>query len=165
MYKYLIGQTANGNEVFINLISSSAGQYLSRRPYVLNLVKEVLTSKTIKGPRIVIEHDMGRVIGKSDIVETSENDTIYYAQPNKAKVFSRFAKNRYSQPSNLLTIIVERDETGNYDVIDTWIGPSSPPFPGDENESTNSKMYWETHALVHDAQSIQTKTITKTCPY
>ena len=165
MYNYMIGQSANGNEIYINLISSSAGQYLSRRPYVLNLIKEVLATMSLKGSHIVLEHDMGRVIGKSDIVETSENDTIYYAQPNKIKVYSRFAKNRYSQPSNLLTIILDQDDDGNYIVSNTWIGPSSPPFPGDEKEETNSKIYWENHALVHDAQSIQTKTITKNCPY
>jgi hypothetical protein len=108
---------------------------------------------------------MGRVIGNTDIIETNDKDTIYYAQPTKLKAFSRFAKNRYPQPSHILTIIVDQDAEGNYEVSDTWIGPSSPPFPGGDNETSGSKSYWETHALVQDAQMIQSKTITKLCPY
>lgn len=165
MYKYLLAESNSGHEIYINLISSSAGQYLSRRPYVINLIKEVLIPMKLRGSRIAIERDMGRVIGNTDIIETSDKDTIYYAQPNKMKVYSRFAKNRYPQPSHVLTIIVEQDNDGNYEVRDTWIGPSSPPFPGDVNETDKSKDYWQTHALVQDAQTIQSKTITKDCPY
>lgn len=166
MYKYTIVQSPKGYEIYINLISSSAGHYLSRRPYVINLIKEVLIPLDLSGrARIAIEHNMGRVIGTTDIVETSEKDTIYYAQPNKTKVFSRFARNRYPHPSRTLTVIIEKDSDGNYEVLDTWIGPSSPPFPGDKNEMAHSKAYWQTHALVQDAQVIQSKTITKNCPY
>jgi hypothetical protein len=165
MYKFMLARSNDKYEVYINLISSSAGHYLSRRPYVINLIKEVLTPIKLSGARVVIERDMGRNIGNTDIVTTSTSDTIYYAQPVKAEIFSRFAKNKYPQPSNTLTIIVEQDSEGNYEVSDTWIGPFIPPFPGDDNETADSKSYWETHALAHDAQPIQSKTITKTCPY
>ncbi len=165
MYKYVITELPGGKQVYVNLITSSAGQYLSRQPYVLNLIKEVLASKKLKGPQLSIEHDMGRVIGNTDIVETSEKDTIFYALPSKQKVFSRFAKNRYPSPSRQLTIILDKDTDNNYEVKDTWIGPCSPPFPGHENATAVSKTYWETHALVQDTQAVQSKTITKICPY
>lgn len=161
----MLAQSKNGNEIYINLISSPAGRYLSRRPYVINLIKEVLAPMNLRGPKVTVEHDMGRIIGNTDIIETSEKDTIYYAQPNKAKVYSRFAKNRYPQPSHMLTIILNKDEEGNYEVSDTWIGTTRPPFPGDDQETENSKSYWQTHALVQDAEAIQSRTITKTCPY
>lgn len=119
----------------------------------------------LKGPRLTIEHDMGRVIGNTDIVETTEKDTVFYAQPNKRDFFYRYAKNRFPSPSRKLTIIVEKDADGNYEVTDTWIGPSSPPFPGDEKATAKSKPYWQTHALVQDAHAVQSKTITKICPY
>jgi len=165
MYKFTVARSKHGDEVYINLISSSAGQYLSRRPYVINLIKEVLKVADVRGSRVVIERDMGRNIGTTDIVDTSESDTIYYAQPLKAEIFSRFARNRFPQPSQILTVVMERDGEGNYEVQDTWIGPSSPPFPGDEHEATDSKVYWQTHALVQDAQAVQSKSVTKTCPY
>ncbi|MEX1995319.1 MAG: hypothetical protein WD887_00880 [Candidatus Saccharimonadales bacterium] len=165
MYKYMIMRSKVGYEVYVNLITSSAGQYLSRQPYIINLIKEVLGDKKLTGAEVAIEHDMGRVIGNTDIVETTEKDTIFYAQPNKKNIFSRFAKNRFPSPSQKLTILLSKDEDGNYELRDTWIGPCSPPFPGDENATAKSKSYWQKHALVQDARAVQSKTITKICPY
>ncbi len=165
MYKYVITKSSDGHEVYVNLIASSAGRYLSRKPYVINLLKEMLTPLKLAGQGTSIERDMGRVIGNTDIVETSEKDTIFYARPFKKSVFSRYAKNRQPLPSNKLTAIIYKDSEGNYELSDTWIGSYSPPFPGDDKATTKSKSYWETHALVQDAQVIQSKTITKTCPY
>lgn len=165
MYRYVIAEAPNGNEVYVDLITSSAGHYLSRQPYVLNLIKEVLGATKLTTSQVSIERDMGRVIGNTDIVETTEKDTIFYAQPNKKIVFSRYAKNRYPSPSQKLSVTLQRDEDGNYELVDTWIGPCVPPFPGDENETTKSKPYWQTHALVQDAQPVQAKSITKVCPY
>lgn len=138
---------------------------MSRRPYVIALIKELLSTNVLRGERIVIEQDMGRDIGTTDVVSTSDKDTIYYAQPLKSDVFSRFAKNRFPQVSSMLTVIVEQDADGNYEVSDTWIGGNHPAFPGDIHETIASKKYWQTHALVHDAQAIQPKSLTKSWPY
>ena len=119
----------------------------------------------LRKARIIIEQNMGRQIGTTDIVKTGINDIIYYAQPIKSEVYLRFAKNRYPQPSNTLTIIVERDSEGNYEVSDTWIGSKCPAFPGDKYETRDSKNYWQNHAFVKDAQAVQSKSVTKVCPY
>lgn len=108
---------------------------------------------------------MGRGIGNSDVVTTSDADTIYYAQPVKSEVYWRFAKNRLPKASNTLTIIIDRDADGNYEVSNTWIGTNHPAFPGDVYESADSKRYWQSHALVQNAEQIQSKSITKICPY
>jgi hypothetical protein len=81
MYRYLITESANGREVYINLISSSAGLTIKRQPHLLQLVKEVTAQKKLAGPKVMVEQDMGRVIGNSDVVKTDEKDTIFYAQP------------------------------------------------------------------------------------
>lgn len=132
---------------------------------MVGLIKELVTSQELTGRRIVIEQDMGRKIGTTDIVSTNGDDSIYYAQPMKTEAFSRFAKNRYPQPSTMLTVIVNQDDEGNYEVSDTWIGSYCPAFPGAKGETAESKKYWQTHALVHNAQIIQSKSITKDCPY
>ncbi len=165
MYKYQIAESHNGHSVYVDLINSSAGQYLSRQPYVINLIKEALLLAKLSGSQVIIEHDMGRIIGNTDIVPTSEKDTIFYAQPHKKAVFSRYVKNRSMSPSPKLTIHLEKNSDGNYEIMNTWIGPSSPPFPGDEQATEISRQYWESHALVADEQKIQAKTITKLCPY
>ena len=165
MYKYLIQPIAHDREVYVDLIASPAGQYISRQPYVLGLVKEIVDSLRFDSPIVTVEKDMGRVIGNTDIVDTTEKDTIYYAKAYKKSVFSRFAKNRYPAPSSILTAVFKRDTDKNYELTDTWIGPDCPPFPGDDEATTGSKLYWEKHALIHNAQIIQSKTITKVCPY
>lgn len=58
MYRFMLDETNDEYDIYINLISSSVGHYLSRRPYVIVLVKELLTTKTLHGERIVIEQDM-----------------------------------------------------------------------------------------------------------
>jgi hypothetical protein len=165
MYKYMLDQTKDKYDIYINLISSPAGIYLSRRPYIIGLIKELLATRSLKGERIVIEKDMGRGIGTTDVVTTSDKDTIYYAQPLKSDVFSRFARNRYPQVSNILTVVIQRDQDGDYEVYDTWIGSNYPAFPGDKQQTKASKEYWKTHALVQNAQHIQSKTLTRVCPY
>lgn len=161
----MLDETSHEYAVYINLISSSAGCYLSRRPYVVALIKELLSTNALRGERVVIEQDMGRDIGTTDVVSTSDKDTIYYAQPLKSDVFSRFAKNRFPQASSMLTVIIERDSDGNYEVSDTWIGGDHPALPGDTHETTASREYWQTHAFVQGAQAIQSKSLTKSCPY
>ncbi|HUD81109.1 MAG TPA: hypothetical protein VMR08_00570 [Patescibacteria group bacterium] len=165
MYRYSITESPKGYEVYVNLITSSAGRYISRQPYLINMIKEVLVPMKLTGAEISIEHDMGRVIGNTDIVATGEKDVIFYAQPYKKTVFSRYVKNHSQLPSKTLTILLVQDENGDYELTDTWIGPCSPPFPGDKKETSRSKSYWETHALVLDTQTIQSKTLTKVCPY
>ena len=165
MYVYTIDDSNEAYDVYVNLISSPAGHYLSRRPYLIALLKDLLARKQLRGPRIVIEKDMGHSIGTTDVVATKDSDTIYYAQAIKSEVFSRFARNRYPLASSMLTVTLLRDDDGNYEVNDIWIGVDRPAFPGDKSETANSKAYWQTHALVHDALPIQSKSITKDCPY
>jgi hypothetical protein len=165
MYKFMLDESNDEYHIYVNLISSPAGHYLSRRPHIIALLKELLADKPLRGEQIIIERDMGRDIGTTDVIATNDKDTIYYAQPIKSDVYSRFARNRYPQASNLLTVVVVRDSEGNYEVKDTWIGANHPAFPGDEHETTESKEYWQNHALVQDAQAIQSRSITKSCPY
>jgi hypothetical protein len=165
MYRYPIAKSQAGYAVYVNLITSAAGRYLSRQPYLINMIKEVIAPMKLHGPKVSIEHNMGRVIGNTDIVTTSEKDVIFYAQPYKKTVFSRYVKNHSQLPSKNLSLILVRDEHGDYELTDTWIGPCIPPFPGDDHETAASKIYWQNHALVLDVQTIQSKTLTKVCPY
>src|SRR5581483_3150888 len=109
MHNFILDESNGEYGIYINLISSSAGHYLSRRPYLIPLIKELLSTKKLNGKRIVLEQDMGRDIGTTDVIATNERDTIYYAQAIKSDVFSRFAKNRYPQISSKLTVIAEKD--------------------------------------------------------
>ena len=165
MYKFFLDEQDTSYSIYVNPISSAAGKYLSRRPYLFAVVKELAVATTLHGKRVVVEKDMGREIGTTDVVPTSDDDTIYYALVSKSDVFMRFAKNRDPLASSILTVIFEQDEKGDYEVSDTWIGSCRPPFPGEASETKKSKKFWQTHAFVHDSQAIQTKSVTKVCPF
>jgi len=165
MYRHIVGVSRNGCELYVNLIQSSAGRYLSRQPHLISMIREVLATMKLADHDILVEQDMGRVIGNTNVVVTSEKDNVFYAQPAKKTISYRFVKNRSPSPSPMLTIILEQDSDDNYEIVDTWVGEFRPPFPGDERATGASGEYWKTHALVADAEVIQLSTVTKVCPY
>jgi hypothetical protein len=109
---------------------------------------------------------MGRNIGYSDQLETREKDLIFYArQAHSDGNYTRFVKHRKSDQTSFLTIKLQIDDNGNYELMDAWIGRLFPPIPSSELASEQSKAYWENHAVVFNGQPLLASTITKECPY
>lgn len=165
MIKHPITNTLNGTPVYVDLIKSPASVSIAQQPHLVYLIKEALETTKVKGDTVTIEHDFGRNIGNSDVVKTTEKDTILYAKRIKHDTFSRFVKRRTSAPSPFISIVLKKDSDGEYVLYDTWVGKLAPPFPGAEDATDESKAYWEEHALVLEGQPIQVRTLTKTCPY
>ncbi len=165
MGKHIITTSSKGQEVYVNLTSPTVGVHLGRNPHILRIIEEMIVGAKLNGEVVSIEHDTGRLIGNTDIVTTTAEDTIFYAKPQRKDYFLRVAKNRHPIPSRQLTVKLKRDNDHNYEVTDAWIGPNAPPFPGEERATSDSREYWQTHALVQDSQNVQSKTITKDCPY
>ncbi|HTE22834.1 MAG TPA: hypothetical protein VK674_07420 [Candidatus Limnocylindria bacterium] len=163
--KHLVGHSRNGAAVYVDLIHSEAAKHIAHQPHVLGLVGEVLKQTTLKGPEVTIEHDMGRTIGYSFVVKTTDKDTIFYAQLLRDSLYTRFVKNGKPLSTQYLTLILYRQDDKAYELHDTWIGRIRPPRPGSTNETSDSKPYWDTHALVLDNQPMQSRTVTKICPY
>ncbi len=163
--KHYITHTSNGTDVYVNLIGSAAAERISRSPYLLVLVKELLSGKSIAGTTYSMEWDMGRTIGNSYVVETDAKDTIVYAQRLRDNVYTRFAKNARPKPTQYLTVILKKDDEGRYELVNTWVGRLSPPRPGSDDETKDSRPYWDTHAFVYEDEPLQHRTVTKECPY
>ena len=163
--KHPITSTRNGTPVYVDLVKSQAAVHIARQPYLLGLVKELVGKVTATGQEMRIERDMGRAVGYSYVVETTEKDTIVYAQRLHDDSYTRFVKNGTPLSTNYLSIILRRDADGGYELEDAWVGRLNPPRPGSVNEVPGSKDYWTTHAFVLDGQPIQLRTITKVCPY
>ncbi len=124
--KHPIVTTRNGIPVYIDLVRSQAAGQIARQPRLLTLAKEALQGATVSGSEPNIEQDMGRVIGHSFVVETTEKDTVIYAQCLNDKTFSRFVKHGRPSPTNYLTILLKQDGD-SYELHDTWIGRLRPP--------------------------------------
>jgi hypothetical protein len=163
--KHVIAKTNNHVTVYVDLINSQAAAQISRQPYLLGLLKELVARTVITGKELQFDQDMGRAVGHESIVETSEGDTIIYAQKLKDPTYTRFVKNGKPKPTQHVTLILRKDTDDEYELVDTWIGRLSPPRPGSQHENTDSKVYWATHAYVLDGEPVQSKSITKDCPY
>ena len=149
----------------MGIIRSAAGQYLSRQPHLVGLIKELLLSLSLQGDRVAITHDMGRAIGNTHIVATGEKDVVFYARPPKEPNSLRFVRNRSMESSHEISLVLQQDSDGNYEVTDIWVGPLYPPFPDAENANAESIHYWQTHAFTAGSEPIDAQTITKICPY
>lgn len=155
----------NGVDIYINLISSSAAENVSRQPRILTLAKELLATHNISGAAVEIEQDFGRIIGNSEVVETTAKDTILYAKMLKKDTYCRFVRKRQMAPSSYLSIIIRRNEDGIYELADVRVGRLTPPFPAEDETESDGKLYWENHAIVLEGQPLQLRTLTKTAPY
>lgn len=157
--------TKDGVHVYVNLTRSPAAAHISQQPHILTLAKELLDSLKFNSPRLVIEHDFGRVIGNTDVVETTAKDTVVYAKKLRQNTYCRFVRRRQLAPSQFLSMLMLKDDAGNFELRDIWVGRQVPPFPGDEDATDQSKTYWENHALVIDGHALQLSTLTKDVPY
>lgn len=163
--KHPIVQAKNGATVYINLIGSQASASIAQHPYLVGLVKELLQQTNVKGPQMYFDRDMGRPVGSANVVETSDKDTILYAQALHGELYKRFVKNGQPLSTQHISVVLKRDEDGEYELVDTWVGPLRPPNPGTDDATEASREYWDTHAFVLDREPIKLRTLTKTCPY
>jgi hypothetical protein len=163
--KHPIGQTYNGIPVYVDLITSKAAANIAEQPHLLRLIQEVLAAVDARQESINIDHDMGRVVGYTHVVKIEGTDNIVYAKLIRDNIYTRFVKNGKPASTSHVTAVLQRDEAGEYELLDAWIGKAHPPRPGSPEETGKSKTYWEQHAYVLDRQPVQAKTITKICPY
>lgn len=159
-----VAESKNSKEVCIDLENSHAATHVAENPELLILAKEVIPHIELKGEEVAIQYDVGRIVGKMDLVRTSDSDEIIYAKRKNRDTFTRFAKNREPQDTSFVTLIFRKTDK-IYELWSMWKGVKAPSFPGDERETKESKPFWSNHALVWGAQEIQPGTETTICPW
>lgn len=148
--------SSNQVDIVFDPIESHAATHLEDTPELKRAVVEALSKTAVLGESMIFEHNLGRVIGKTDLVETTDEDEIIYAK----------RKNRQTPGDcSTVTIFLERQPDQTYVLGSAWVGYLGPSFPGDENETRESRPYWNQHALVWGRQEIQSGTETTGCPW
>lgn len=165
MKKQLIGRTKNNKSVYVDTEDSHAATHIADTPDLLRAVQELLPSLAPDEDSVCLATDMGRVIGLSDLVETNEDDKILYAKRLNRDNYTRFALNREAEPSNFVTVVLQKDPDGNYELWSAWIGLVTPQFPGDKFADPESISFWQKHALVWGNQAIQPGTEKEEWPW
>lgn len=165
MIKHPVAKTQDGTPVYVDLIKSPASNTISHQPHVVTLISEVLATTSPQGKKSTIEFNFGRTIGNCEIVSTSEKDHIMYAKPLGRDTFFRFVRRRQPEQTSFITIILLLDSDGDYELHDVWMGRDMPGMPGSNNETSESKDFWENHAWVLEGFPVQNRTLTLTSPY
>lgn len=153
--KDYVGTTKNGQRVYVDTKKSHAATHLADTQGLRSLIAEVLPSIVAEKDDIYIDRDMGKTVGSSDLVETDDSDKIVYAKRLNRSNYTRFAMNRNPEPTSYITIVLHKDDDGEYELFSAWVGRAVPPFPGDEREVPESTSFWKSHALAWGKQAIQ----------
>ncbi len=164
MNRHPVTLSRDGTEVYVDLISSPAASQISQQPYLLPLVREIVVSLKLTGKIVQMERDMGRIIGTTDVVATSDKDAVLYAKPLKSATFVRFVKNRPLAPTSYLAVELRKAEEGGYQLWSVRFGRTVPELPG-EADDAESRQFWDTHAVIWGNRPVQAQTISKDCPW
>lgn len=155
----------NGTEVYVNLINAEVSRSIAKQPHLVGLVKEILQKKTLTGPEVRIQQDMGRIVGHDFVIATKEDGNIFYAKVLHEETYTRFIKNGDPRPTQYVAITLKRGANDRaYELCSVRIGRLIPSHP-DMDGSAESRRYWETHALIHTGEPLQARTISKDRPY
>lgn len=158
--------TANNIKVCYDPLHSHAATHIQDTPTLLGLTQEVVKQTIVTGPYMQFHVDFDRTIGTTDEVENKPGDEIVYAKRKNRDSYTVFNKTQHAQPCSIVTVALEKQEDGTYELVSTWIGPSdSPSLPGTERETPESREFWSKHALVWGTQEIQPGSETIDCPW
>lgn len=162
--RHQISSTKNGIPVYVDLVSSRAAIQVAHQPHLLHLAALQLAASSVSSHHIWLECDLGHTIGVSDIIETSPQDIIYYAQRHGSDAFTRFVKNRQLKQSSILSLELILQNTESYDLQQIVVGQPLPNLPG-ETEEASAREFWENHAFLWGDWTVKSRTITQTCPW
>lgn len=162
---HTVTRSGNNKAVYADLMQMPLAGNISRNPHLLRLVEEALVSIQLTELTVQLEHDMKRSVGYCEVIETADTDIIFYACQTKTSGYTRFVKNRHTDTTQYITMNLSRDEEGDYELTDVWIGKAYPALPEDAYASNDSKSFWSGHAVVYNGQTIISSTVTKDCPY
>lgn len=152
--KQFLCKSANGIDVFIDPNSTNIGVHTVENPELMDLVKEGLSQSMVSGENVALEIDMGRIIGITNCIETTEDDEVIFARRIGRTSYSRFVKNREPEETNILAIILHKKLRG-YNLWSAWCGKLVPTKRDITGKMRTIEGFWDNHALVYDPKIIE----------
>lgn len=135
---------------------------------VLSLLGEALSRIYSEGRQFIAEEvDLGRIVGETICVATSDTDEIVYAQRPNRFGLTKFVKNRRPEPCSCVMVCLKKAEENGYYILATaYVGHKAPAEPWDTRwADEKSFVFWNTHALVWGREEVITGTETVWCPW
>ena len=150
-----LGLSADGHAVFLDYANTNVEYHLLETPNLLDLVREVLLTIYVVGEdQVTIERDLGRIIGTTNLIKTTDDDEIVYAKRIGRNKYSRFAKNRQPIACNSIVVVLRKGDQGYY----LWTAMCGKLLPEEAYEQDS--YFNNTHALAYDKGLVQIDTVT-----
>jgi hypothetical protein len=154
-----LGMSANNKIVFLDYENTNVEYHLLETPNLIELVQEAIPRLVLGGgDQLVFEEDMGRIVGTTNLVETSDADEIVYAKRIGRDRYSRFAKNRQPKVCSSIVIVLRESDRKYY----LWTAMCANLLP--EEAWQPESNYNKTHAMAYDEALIQIDTLTELKP-
>lgn len=161
MAREFVAMNRNERPVYLDHAATNMALHLEEAPDLLDLVKEVVADAVLAGENVAIETDMGRIVGETSMVETTEADEIIYAKRRGRERFTRFVLHRALEPTPYVSVILHRMDDG-YRLWSAWCGQL---LPKQDPAVPKGQGFWRNHALVFDESIVDPATITRECPW
>ncbi len=164
----LLCRSANGKNVVFDPLGSHTATHFKDALGLKELANELLGTMDLDGELIAKDIDLGKVIGNSDVVETSHEDEIVYAmrKNREDQGYVPFTKSQASQPSSMISIYLVKKDEETYELSSIWVGEyESPMFPQMDNATAESIPYWSKHAFAWGSQEIIPGSVLTKCPW
>jgi hypothetical protein len=163
--KKLLAISKNGFQVFVDGESTHALTHFADSPSLEKAASEAITKVELLENIIRTEVELDYFVGNTDLIETTDSDEIVYAlRPHRGR-YSRFVKNRTTEPSKWIVVDVRKRPDGSYSLYTAFVGRLTPSFPGGDFMPEQSQKFWSNHALVWGTQDIVPGTETSECPW
>lgn len=155
-----LGVSADGESVFLDQSNTNVAYHFLETPDLINLVREVLpTIDLMNEYQVVVERDLGRIVGTTNLVETTGDDEIVYAKRVGRDTYSRFAKNREPMACSSIVVVLRKGNPGYY----LWTAMCAKLLP---KEAWIQDSYFnQTHAMAFDERLVQMDTLIKARPF
>lgn len=161
-----LATSANGIKVYYDPLDSHAATHFADAPGLKELAQEVTAKTNLLSDVLIFDTDMGRTVGNTDEVANDEGDEIIFAKRKNRTVYTSFNKSKSPQPCSVVSTAFKKQTDGSYELTSAWIGTAnSPSFPGEPDETPESKPYWLAHSLAWGSQEIQSGTETTISPW
>ncbi len=151
-----LGISADGESVFLDTLNTNVYYHLLETPDLIDLVVDVLSTISVSDEKqVVVERDLGRIVGTTNLIETNDDDEIVYAKRIGRDSYSRFAKNREPVSCRSIVVVLRKGDVGYY----LWTAMCAKLLPKEAwiEDSTFNK----THAMAFDENLVQLDTVTK----
>lgn len=154
----LLATSKNGIPVYLNDEKTNVHVHIQENSNLLELVKGVIAQATLQdAPEIILEHDMGKIIGTTSLVETTSSDEIVYAKRKGRDKYSRFVKGRSLRETSWVVVVIRRDAE-QFTLWTAWCGRLL-PLEAYAEDAYEPGGFWASHALVYDESIIQLDTL------